>query len=106
MHGNVAEWCSDWRGKNVLEKLSGGTDPVGPEGGKYRAFRGGSWWCSLDSCRSADRFISFGVPSRRSGNLGFRVARSQSATVAEQRQQGSQAEPAARKEKAPRRPFD
>ena len=73
MHGNVWEWCSD----RYDEKLSGGTDPVGPEGGSNRVFRGGDWGSTPGRCRSAYRFSS--VPSRRSLNLGFRVARSQSA---------------------------
>ena len=73
IHGNVFEWCSDWYG----EKLSGGTDPAGPNGGSYRMFRGGGWWYYAGSCRSA--FRNYDVPSYRSGSLGFRVARSQSA---------------------------
>ena len=88
MHGNVAEWCSDWYG----EKLSGGTDPVGPNGGSKRLTRGGSWWLVPITCRSA--FRSSDDPLLRLFGLGFRVARTQSDTVAEQRQQGSQAEPA------------
>ena len=73
MHGNVCEWCSDWYG----EKLSGGTDPVGPDRGSLRVFRGGSWWSIPGFCRSANRLSI--VPSYRSSGLGFRVARSQSA---------------------------
>jgi len=72
MHGNVAEWCSDW----YYEKLSGGKDPVGPIGGSFRVFRAGSWPAPTVSCRSAYR--SFNVPSDRNFGLGFRVARSQS----------------------------
>jgi len=73
MHGNVCEWCSDWYG----EKLPGGTDSVGPEGGSFRVARGGSWELSPDGCRSAYRDPI--VPSNRLNDLGFRVARSQSA---------------------------
>jgi len=73
MHGNVAEWCSDWYGI----KLSGGTDPLGrAAGGSARVFRGGGWRRSLGFCRSALRYILF--PSLRRSDLGFRVARSQS----------------------------
>ena len=73
MHGNVAEWCSDW----FEEKLSGGTDPVGTKGVLSRVFRGGNWGHSLGDCRSAAR--DGHAPSCRISTLGFRVARSQSA---------------------------
>ena len=72
MHGNVAEWCSDWYG----DSLAGGTDPVGPEEGSSRVFRGGGWWPDPGFCRSARRV---NLPSDRRSFLGFRVARSQSA---------------------------
>ena len=72
MHGNVWEWCSDW----YDEKLSGGTDPVGPDGGSFRVLRGGSWWFDPGLCRSAYRFDV--DPWLRGNDLGFRVARSQS----------------------------
>ena len=73
MHGNVREWCSDWYG----EKLSGGVDPVGPGGGSIRMGRGGSWGNFPDTGHSA--FRNKFLPSARHGDLGFRVARSQSA---------------------------
>ena len=72
MHGNVAEWCSDW----YYGKLIGGTDPVVPEWGSFRVFRGGDWWSRPSGCRTASRLSS--VPSDRNFGLGFRVARSQS----------------------------
>ncbi len=72
MHGNVFEWCSDW----YDDSLPGGTDPVGPDYGSYRVFRGGSWWRDPGRCRSALRLSH--VPSSRFYDLGFRVARSQS----------------------------
>ena len=73
MHGNVREWCSDRYG----EKLSGGTDPVGPDRGSYRMLRGGSLRIIPGICRSAFRYGI--VPSYQSNDVGFRVARSQSA---------------------------
>jgi hypothetical protein len=38
MHGNVWEWCLDWKGT-----LQYGTDPKGPTSGTQRVRRGGSW---------------------------------------------------------------
>ncbi len=71
MHGNVLEWCWDWSG----EKLSGGTNPVGPEGEFHRVSRGGSWRSYPDDCRSAYRFSR--DPLCRNDYLGFRVVCSQ-----------------------------
>src|SRR5262249_40165728 len=39
MHGNVAEWCSDWYDKNYYS-TSPKTDPKGAASGKYRIIRG------------------------------------------------------------------
>ena len=72
MRGTVWKWCSDW----YDAKVSGGTDPVGPEEGSLRVLRGGSWWSRPVNCGSASRN---GIgPSDRGSDMGFRVARSQS----------------------------
>ena len=52
MHGNVWEWCWDWKGN-----YSSGaqTDPRGAVSGSYRVQRGGSWVNYGQSLRSASR---------------------------------------------------
>jgi formylglycine-generating enzyme required for sulfatase activity len=69
MHGNVWEWCEDWKGN-----YPGGhvTDPKGPFSGKYRVLRGGSWYGLAWPTRSAYR--SWLGPDLRDNGLGFRVA--------------------------------
>jgi formylglycine-generating enzyme required for sulfatase activity len=66
MHGNLCEWCNDWYG------TYGGTvtDPVGLGAGSNRVFRGGYWFSSAQSCRSAVRSLL--GPSFEGGSVGFR----------------------------------
>jgi formylglycine-generating enzyme required for sulfatase activity len=70
MHGNVGEWCQDWK-----DDYNPGaqTDPVGPSTGSYRVNRGGGWNDPPESLRSAVR--SGPEPGMRLFNLGFRVLR-------------------------------
>jgi len=70
MHGNVWEWCADWYDDTYPEGPL--IDPVGPDIGLLRVFRGGCWTSSAKACRSASR--SAGVPSFRNVDVGFRVA--------------------------------
>ena len=68
MHGNVLEWCQDWYGDY---STSMETDPTGPESGKARVIRGGSWDDSARPCRSAGR--NWDLPGHRDDFLGFRL---------------------------------
>ncbi|MCL1856624.1 MAG: formylglycine-generating enzyme family protein [Kiritimatiellaeota bacterium] len=73
MHGNVREWCLDWRG-NFGE--SGTSDPKGPAPRSSgiigdRILRGGSFLDSAGGCRSATRYYM--APFDSDVGTGFRV---------------------------------
>ena len=70
MHGNVWEWCEDWRGTYPAGAV---IDPKGPATGERRILRGGS--CDgVSDCRSSGR-INFGSPAYRVAFNGFRLAK-------------------------------
>ena len=71
MHGNVYEWCWDWRGSYSGEAQ---TDPLGASSGSLRVIRGGNKGSLAPRLRSAAR--SYDYPYYRSNCVGFRVARS------------------------------
>ncbi|MCP4697149.1 MAG: SUMF1/EgtB/PvdO family nonheme iron enzyme [Gammaproteobacteria bacterium] len=74
VHGNVWEWVQDWYGKDYYAN-SPISNPVGPDSGASRVFRGGSWIGDARYVRAAYRD---GVdPGVRSEDLGFRCARVQ-----------------------------
>lgn len=68
MCGNVWEWVWDWSGRY----LSGHqTNPIGPVSGRFRVFRGGSWYTTAERVTVAMRYSS-AAPDRRIEDVGFR----------------------------------
>ncbi len=70
MHGNVWEWCQDWKEDYPSGSV---TDPAGPSSGLNRVNRGGSWFNDARSCVAANR--SDTAPDTRSLRIGFRLSR-------------------------------
>ena len=68
MHGNVAEWCSDWYGPY---ESGAQTDPLGRVDGDCRVFRGGFHSSMIRFLRSANR--GSWVTNSASERIGFRV---------------------------------
>jgi len=67
MHGNVAEWCSDWYG---TYPTAAQTNPTGASTGSSRVVRGCGWNFDTPLCRSANRYDY--TPNSDS-SIGFRV---------------------------------
>jgi sulfatase modifying factor 1 len=70
MSGNVWEWCQDWFDYYPRGHL---IDPAGPQKGKSRARRGGSWFAGPYALRSGNR--NFANPAFKEVTLGFRLVR-------------------------------
>ena len=67
MHGNVREWCLDWKASYDGDA----TDPKGEEEGHSRVIRSGFWCIHASCCRSAFRFPQ--SPGFADSSNGFRV---------------------------------
>lgn len=68
MHGNVFEWCLDWRWP-----LYACSDPLGADSGTNRCLRGGSLHYRADECTSSFRYYAYGTPNNGSGYFGARL---------------------------------
>ncbi|MCQ2384552.1 MAG: SUMF1/EgtB/PvdO family nonheme iron enzyme [Paludibacteraceae bacterium] len=84
MSGNVFEWCSDWWDEYSATTQS---NPTGPSNGKFRIFRGGSWfwgamfqnnaslWFDGESCKVSNRF--FATQTNKYPFVGLRLVLSE-----------------------------
>jgi formylglycine-generating enzyme required for sulfatase activity len=73
MAGNVSEWVADWLSLDYYNSPPS-ENPLGPDSGEYRVWRGGSWATSLtELVHTSSRTGNF--PMDASGGIGFRCAR-------------------------------
>ena len=72
MHGNVTEWVQDYYDRQYYSNSSE-TDPKGPESGRKRVVRGGSWINQAYSCRSAAR--GYYSADYTDSDFGFRIVK-------------------------------
>ncbi|MDD3875861.1 MAG: formylglycine-generating enzyme family protein, partial [Bacteroidales bacterium] len=70
IHGNVAEWCSDYYNSDYYHN-STVNNPRGPDDGENRVVRGGSWGNSARFCRCAMR--NYQKPDGKKNFIGFRI---------------------------------
>jgi iron(II)-dependent oxidoreductase len=73
MAGNVAEWVQDWFGFDYYSIMPE-RNPKGPNSGRYKSVRGGSWKSHPNLLRTPSR--NGASPDQRSATIGFRCAQS------------------------------
>ncbi len=69
MHGNVWEWCQDYRHKDYDGAPKDGSAWM-TGNDSYRVLRGGSWGDNPEDCRSARR--NYNSHGFRNYDIGFR----------------------------------
>jgi sulfatase modifying factor 1 len=72
LSGNVWEWCLDWYRADYYSVGDAG-NPTGPERGKQRVLRGGSFANAASAARSTNRTAK--GPEYREASIGFRCVR-------------------------------
>ncbi len=76
--GNVWQWTADWYSPDTYKRAAeqGETfHPVGPDGGKTKVLRGGSWWCGACTCEGNGlHYRGKATPLAAFNNNGFRCA--------------------------------
>ena len=73
MSGNVREWCSDWYDASYYRNGTSNESPVGPEGGRQKTIRGGSWDEYDQPCRVSSRNKM--EPASKNKMTGLRLAK-------------------------------
>jgi len=75
MHGNAGEWTNTWYSKDGIKQYAEG-NLAGPDNGKQRVVRGGSWDEDPPNLRSSFRNVKPPVSGDKIyGSIGFRCAR-------------------------------
>ena len=75
MHGNAGEWTGSWYGKDAIATHYVKGNIAGPDSGKQRVVRGGSWDEHRKNLRSSFRNVKPPVSGRSIyGSIGFRCA--------------------------------
>lgn len=73
MHGNAGEWTATWYSKDAITAMYAKGKPDGPDSGKRRVVRGGSWDENRANLRSSYRNVKPPVSGKSIyGSIGFR----------------------------------
>lgn len=70
MVGNVSEWVADWYSGDFYSSPEANYEPSGPEAGRLRVVRGGSWYVQYNGIKLYERTAH--LPTFADKDLGFR----------------------------------